>query len=41
MATTSQLAVTAGQLPWSARTVVHSCTPGADVGAQIEELEGA
>ena len=40
MATTNQLALTAGQLPWSARTVAHLCTPGADVGAQREELEG-
>ena len=41
MATTNQLAVTVGQLPWSTRTVAHSCTPGADVGAQREEVEGA
>ena len=34
MATTNQLAVAVGQLPWSARTVAHLCTPGADVGVQ-------
>ena len=41
MATTKQLVVTVGQLPWSARTVAYLCTPGANVGAQREELEGA
>ena len=39
MATTNQLAVTVGQLPWSTMMVAHLCTPGADVGAQREREE--
>ena len=41
MATTNQLVATTGQLPWSTGTVAHLCTPGVDVGAKREELEGS